>query len=122
MASTNRVIPARISSELTKEIKELAKETFKVLNLSGVARIDFLVDSKKSKVYVNEPNTIPGSLSFYLWKASGKSYRTLLDDLVTVAIKDYKNRKKKVYSFDTNILENVNGIKGAKGVKGKLKM
>ena len=119
MASTNRIIPARINRELSNEIKDLSLKIFKLLNLSGVVRIDYLIDKKNSKVYVNEPNIIPGSLSFYLWKESGKDYKTLLDELITLSIKNYKKKKKKVYSFESNILKNFNGLKGR---KGKLKM
>lgn len=115
MASTNRIIPARIDKNLTEEVKELATQVFKVLNFSGVVRIDFLIDKKSKKVYINEPNTIPGSLSFYLWNKSGLDYKNLLDELITIAIKDYKNKKKKIYSFDTNILKNLGGLKGTKG-------
>lgn len=121
MASTNRIIPARINSKIRKEIENISKEAFKALNLSGVCRIDYLIDKKEGKVYINEPNTIPGSLAFYLWEPTGKKYRELLDDMITLAIKDYKNRSKKTYSFDTNILSNFNGTKGLKGLKGKLK-
>jgi len=80
-----------------------------------------LVDKKENKAYVNEPNTIPGSLAFYLWEPTGKKYSQLLDEMITLAIKDYKNRSKKTYSFDTNILSNFSGTKGLKGMKGKLK-
>ncbi|MFA5603275.1 MAG: D-alanine--D-alanine ligase family protein [Bacilli bacterium] len=118
MVATNRIIPARISEKLYEEVKDLAKETFKIMNLSGVARIDFLIDKKKEKVYVNEPNTIPGSLSFYLWDKTNKPYPQLLDEMLSIAIKDFKTRGKKIYSFETNILKNFNGLKGAKGVKG----
>ncbi len=122
MASASRIIPARIDQNIAKEIKSLAAAAFRSLNLSGVCRVDFLIDKETKKVYINEPNTIPGSLSFYLWEPSGKKYRELLDDLLTLAIKDYKERRKKVYSFDTNILSGyVMGSKGLKGVKGKLK-
>lgn len=114
MASTNRVIPARISDKLSKEVKELSKKVYKDLNLGGVCRIDFLIDSKKNKVYVNEPNTIPGSLSFYLWEPVGKKYSDLLDELIIVAIKEYKTRVSKVQSFDSNILKDFNGTKGSK--------
>jgi D-alanine-D-alanine ligase len=119
MVSTNRRIPAKISDELRKDVRDLAKKAFRVLNSAGVCRIDFLIDSKKEKVYINEINTIPGSLSFYLWEPIGKNYTTLLDDLITLAIKDYKKKCKMVSSFETNILKNFNGLKGA---KGKLKM
>lgn len=118
MAATDRVIPARIGDDLTKQVQEISKATFKALNLSGLCRIDFLVDKKKNKVYVNEPNTIPGSLSFYLWEPIGKKYPTLLDDMITLAIKDYKSRSRKVRTFDTNILSNFSGVKGTKGLKG----
>lgn len=118
MASTNRIIPARISEDLTTSIKETSKKVFRVLNLSGVCRIDYLIDKKKNKFYVNEPNTIPGSLSFYLWEPIGKKYNELLDEMINIAVKDYKNRSRKTYSFDSNILNNCNGLKG---FKGKLK-
>ncbi len=118
MASTNRIIPARLSDEVSKQVKELAKKTFRALNLSGVCRIDFLINKETMEVYVNEPNTIPGSLSFYLWEPKGKEYHSLLDDMITLAIKDYKNKKKKTFSFETNILSNFDGVKGSKGLKG----
>ena len=121
MASTSRVIPARISSKLKMEIEDISKAAFKALNLSGVCRIDYLIDKKANKVYINEPNTIPGSLAFYLWEPTGKKYSDLLDELITLSIKDFKNRSKKTYSFTTNILSNFNGTKGLKGLKGKLK-
>lgn len=111
-------IPAKISKELEDEVKKLAVESFKALNLGGVARIDFLIDSKKNKVYVNEANTIPGSLSFYLFKPAGKEYKTLLDEMITTAIKNYKNESKKITSFESNILSTYNG--GSKGMKGKI--
>ncbi len=117
MASASRIIPARISKELEDKIKETSKEVFKLLNLGGVCRIDYLIDKKTNKYYINEPNTIPGSLAFYLWDKVGKDYSELLDEMITTSIKDYKNRSRKVYSFESNILSNY-GIKGLKGMKG----
>lgn len=119
MASTNRIIPARIDAKTKTKIEEIAKEAFRVLNLSGVCRIDFLIDKKTKEIYINEPNTIPGSLSFYLWEPAGKSYDKLLDDMITIAIKEFKNKSKKIVSFDTNILSSFGN--GFKGSKGKLK-
>lgn len=115
MASTSRVIPARIDKKLSSDVTDLSKKVFKALNLSGVCRIDFLIDKKANKVYINEPNTIPGSLAFYLWEPVGKGYKALINDMINIAIKDYKLKEKKTYSFDTNILSNYNGLKGAKG-------
>jgi len=115
MASTNRVLPARLDDRLTNEVREMSKNVFKVINACGVIRIDYLIDKKSKKVYVNETNTIPGSLSFYLWEATDKPYKELLDDMISLAIKTYKRKKKKLYSFETNILSNFNGMKGSKG-------
>ena len=121
MAGTGRVIPARIDDSLKEEIIELSKKVFRILNLSGVCGIDYLIDHEEKKVYINEPNTIPGSLSFYLWEPVGVKYEDLLDMVINIAIKDYRKKMKKVYSFDTNILSNFNGLKGGKGMKGKLR-
>lgn len=117
MASTSRIVPARISKKLTESIQETSKEVFRLFNFSGVCRIDYLIDSKTQNYYVNEPNTIPGSLAFYLWKEVGVSYKEELDEIISIAIKEYKNREKKVRSFDSNILEGFNGSKGVKGLK-----
>lgn len=121
MLMADRIIPARIDSKTEEEIKKISKETFKALNLSGLCRIDFLVDKETGKVYVNEPNTIPGSLSFYLWEPIGKKYPLLLDDMISLAIKEYKRKNQKTSTFDTNVLSNFDGIKGTKGLKGTKK-
>jgi len=115
MASTNRLIPARIDNKTRKEVKRIARKVFSILNLGGVCRIDFLIDKKDNIVYINEPNTIPGSLSYYLWEPVGKKYDILLDEMISIAIRSYKKKENTIYSFDTNILENFNGLKGNKG-------
>lgn len=118
MASTSRIVPARISEKLTKEIQDTANQVFKALNLSGVCRVDFLIDNKENKFYVNEPNTCPGSLSFYLWKEAGMKYSELLDEMVSIAIKEYKHKNQKTMSFKSSIFDGFNGSKGLKGMKG----
>ncbi len=115
MSTSEFDIPANLDKKVEEEIKKLSVETFKALNLGGVARIDFLIDNKTNKVYVNEPNTIPGSLSFYMFKPAGKDYTTLLDEMITNAIKQYKDNSKKVSSFESNILSTYNGSNGKKG-------
>ena len=77
MRSTIREIPANLPEKTTEFIRSTAVETFKALNCDGVARIDFMIDQADGKIYVNEINTIPGSLSFYLWEASGVSFTEL---------------------------------------------
>lgn len=119
MASAKRIIPARISKDLSSRVRDIATKAFKALNSSGVVRIDFLIDEANNKVYANEINSIPGSLSFYLWDKLGMEYTELLDEVLNIAVKDFKDKKAKVHSFDTNILSNFesNGVKGIKGIK-----
>ena len=105
MASTNRVVPADIDEYLTKKIQTMAIETFNALNASGVCRIDFMIDKTNNEVYVNEINTIPGSLAFYLWQESGINFEELMDKLVEIAIDKERQKSKRIVSFDTNILQ-----------------
>ncbi len=116
MLSASRKIPADLSDKLKEEVETVAKKAFKALGSSGCCRIDFLIDSKKNKVYVNEINSIPGSLAFYLWEPLGKDYTELLDDMINIGIKDYKKRSSKTYTFNTNILQGFanNSLKGGK--------
>jgi D-alanine-D-alanine ligase len=83
------IIPAQLSDKTVKKIQKIAIKTFKILELSGMARIDFLVEKGTGKIYLNEPNTIPGftKISMYpkLWEASGLKYEDLLDELVNLA-------------------------------------
>ena len=121
MASAKRIIPARISDDLRDKVNDVAIKAFRSLGASGVVRIDFLIDKKNKKVYANEINSIPGSLSFYLWDKTDKTYQELLNSTLNIAIRDYKDRINKTHTFDTNILanfQNSGGLKGAKGVKG----
>ena len=121
MASASRIIPADIPDKLANDIKETSKKAFRALGASGVVRIDYLYDKKSKKYYLNELNTIPGSLSFYLWQPLNKEYSELLEDMINIAVKRYKKKIKKTSFFESNILANFNGTKGVKGVKGKLK-
>ncbi len=118
MASLGRKIPADLSEEKAQEIRTLACDIFKALGASGVVRIDFLLDTEADKVYANEINTIPGSLAFYLWEATGLKYTDMLDRLVEIAFRRQRNRENLTFTIDTNILEGASfGSKGAKGGK-----
>ena len=119
MASTARIVPAPLTDEQTRLVQQLAKETFRVLGTSGVCRIDFLMDADTKKVYVNEINTIPGSLAFYLWQAAGVSFSELMDKLVELALDRERRRSKMTFSYETNILSNfsASSAKGSKGSK-----
>lgn len=115
MESSEKKIPADIPDEMSAKIKGLASETFRVLSCSGVSRIDFMIDRETNDVYVNEINTIPGSLSFYLWEETGISFKELMDRLVAIALKRKRDTDRKTYSYDTNIFAMGGGLKG--GIK-----
>lgn len=118
MASTKRIIPADISSEDTEKIQNYAVKAFKALGCSGVSRIDFMIDCDTGEIYLNEINSIPGSLSFYLWEPAGVKYPQLLDEMISLAFKRARNSEKITYTFDTNVLSGIK-LKGLKGSKGK---
>jgi len=118
MASLSRKIPADLSEEKSEEIRKLATDVFKALGCSGVVRIDFMIDTETDTVYANEINTIPGSLAFYLWDATGLKYTDMIDRLVEIAFKRQRNRENLSFTIDTNILEGATfGSKGSKGSK-----
>lgn len=116
MRTARRELPADLTAQQREEIRTMAVKTFQVLGCNGVSRIDFMIDKDTDKVYVNEINPIPGSLSFYLWEPLGKPYAQLLDDMIRLALKRDREEKSMLTSFDSNILKNAN-LSGAKGVK-----
>jgi D-alanine-D-alanine ligase len=120
MASADRIIPAPISSEQTREIQQLAVAIFRSLECSGLARLDFLMNADTGQVYFNEINTIPGSFSFYLWDHSDVSFGALLQRLIDIAIGRHQQKNGRVRSYETNLLSQkaARGLKGLKGVKG----
>ena len=122
MAVSDKKLPADISDDMRREIEDLAVKTFKVLGCNGVSRVDFLVDKKTDKVYVNEINTIPGALSFYLWEATGTKFKDELNEIIDLALKRKRYRDTLTFSYDQNILalsKDSFGTKGVKGTKGK---
>ena len=121
MHSTVREIPARLPEHQTEFIRTKAVETFKALACDGVARIDFMIDEATGGIYVNEINTIPGSLSFYLWEATGIKFDELVDRLIAIAFKRKRDSEFKTTSYSENIFayQAKHGAKlgGAKGSK-----
>lgn len=101
-----RIIPAEIEDNMREEIEELAKKAFTTIDARGVSRIDFLVDSEE-KIYINEINTLPGSISFYLWEGKGYSFEKLINELITIAIKVQEEKDKNTYSYEANLLNRV---------------
>ncbi|MDE6368801.1 MAG: D-alanine--D-alanine ligase [Muribaculaceae bacterium] len=118
MQASQKRIPADLPASETERIRFLAGETFRVLSCHGVSRVDMIVDRATRDIYVNEINTIPGSLSFYLWEATGISFDKLMDRLIALALKRKRDEATKTVSYDQNIFSLGGGVKG--GTKGKL--
>ena len=115
MASTSRKVNPDLPEGVADEIRRLALETFRVLGSSGVCRIDFLLNADSNQVYVNEINTIPGSLAYYLWQDAGVSFPQLMDRLVDLALDRERRRQNMIYSYDTDLLKTYKEPSGAKG-------
>lgn len=115
MQASQKRIPADLPVEVSDRIRFLAGETFRVLSCHGVSRVDVIIDADNGEIYVNEINTIPGSLSFYLWEASGIKFPELMDRLVRLALKRKREQQMKTVSYDQNIFSMGGGVKG--GIK-----
>ena len=113
MATLKRRIPADIPEETAARIRNYALDTFYCMNGRGVWRMDFMIDEDNGKIYLNEVNTIPGSLAFYLWEPKGLSYPKLLDRLIQIALRAKQRKKTMISSFNSNILAQ-GGFKGKK--------
>jgi D-alanine-D-alanine ligase len=96
------IIPAKLSKGETKQVQRLAIAAFKAVDCSGLARVDFLMEPKSRKVYLNEINTMPGftAISMYpkLWAASGVSYSDLIGRLIQLGLNRHEEKKKNQYS------------------------
>jgi D-alanine-D-alanine ligase len=104
MASLDRLIPAPISAELSQRVQSLATQAFRAIDAAGTARIDFLYQSDRDALYLNEMNSIPGSLAFYLWEATGLPFDELVDTLITMALRRHQERAQTQFSFEVNLL------------------
>ena len=96
------IIPAKLSKADTKKVQQLSVGAFKAVDCSGLARVDFLMEPKSRKIYLNEINTMPGftSISMYpkLWAASGVSYPALIEKLIQLGLERHEEKKRNQYS------------------------
>jgi len=98
------LIPAKLKPAQMKTIQKYAVEAFRALELSGMARVDFFVEKKAGKIYLNEVNTIPGftSISMYpkMWEASGIPFRQLIDKLIELALEMHREKARTKYEIE----------------------
>ncbi len=104
-------IPANIGAELTDRVKTLGERTYKILGCSGIARVDFLIDSSTNTVYVNEVNTLPGSLYSHNWRKTGVSNVDLINKLISFAEQRFAENQKTTLTFNSTILQQSGGGK-----------
>jgi len=101
---TQLLIPAKLKPAQVKKIQKCAVDAFRALELSGMARVDFFLEKKGGKIYLNEVNTIPGftSISMYpkLWEASGIPFRELIDKLIDLALEQHAEKARTKYQIE----------------------
>ncbi len=114
MKGASRRIPAPISAELTESIQSMARRAFQAIDAAGVARVDFLL-TPDEQVFVNEINTLPGSLAFYLWEATDLPFPRLLDRLIEIALARHAERQKTSYTFASSLLAKTLESRGKAG-------
>ncbi|MCE7946378.1 MAG: D-alanine--D-alanine ligase [Chloroflexi bacterium CFX4] len=121
MKGAERKIPAPLPQALTEQIRELAVRAFQAIDGRGTARIDFLL--KDGQPFVNEINTLPGSLAFYLWQAEGMTPAQVVDELIRLALEAYKEKARTLYDYKSGLVAYAaaGGLKGMKGSKGSKK-
>ncbi len=117
MKGAERKIPAPILDELTVRIRQMAIDAFKAIDGRGTARIDFLV--KDGEPYLNEINTMPGSLAFYLWQAEDITPSMVVDQLIELAHEAAAEKRRTMYDYKTGLIAHA-AARGLKGVKGKV--
>lgn len=119
MKSAERILPAPISPAFTERIKQTSIAAFKAVDGRGIARIDYFARPDENTFYLNEFNTMPGSLAFYLWREDGYTSSDLAQKLVQLARDAHAEKRRNIYDYETNLVNvaSQRGIKGSKGVK-----
>lgn len=102
-----KIYPADISKALIHDLQKLGKEVYKVLALSGVARVDFIYDNKKKEIFVNEVNTIPNFFSHHLFEDKNIDYREMLGIMIKEAIDKIHKEENMIKDIDDNFFKNV---------------
>lgn len=104
-------LPAKITPELSQAVRDLGKQAYRILGCSGIARVDFLIDGQCNNIYVNEVNTLPGSLYHHNWRSAGVSGVELVTKLITLAEEKFKKQKNITHTFNSEILKQLGGPK-----------
>ena len=107
-SSVKRTVMPKISEKLKNEIELTSLAVFKMLNMRGIARVDFLYDSKNKKLYVDEVNSIPWCYSHHLWEARNISYKEILNIMLEDAVLVEVKHQGMINTIDTDVIKNLN--------------
>jgi D-alanine-D-alanine ligase len=118
MKSADRIIPAPISAELTERIQRYARQAFRAIDGRGIARMDFMLRTDTNEVFLNEINTMPGSLALYLWEATDLAAVQVIDRLLDIARAAAAEKRRNTYNYKTNLIS-LSAERGTKGVKAR---
>jgi len=110
-AKDSVIIPARLDEQTTKQIRETAAKIYKLVECSGIARVDFLYNKQTKQIFANEINPLPGTLYHHLWKASGIELNSLLEKLIGFAKEKYDKKRELDYVFQSSVLNNLQSAK-----------
>lgn len=119
MKSAERLVPAPLSPAFAERIRQTSIAAFKAVDGRGIARIDYLARPEENAIYLNEINTMPGSLAFYLWREDGYTAADLVQKLVQLAREADAEKRRNIYDYETNLVDVASrrGIKGSKSAK-----
>jgi D-alanine-D-alanine ligase len=103
-SGTQLIIPAKLTRKQLAQFQDYAVRAFRAIDGAGMARVDFFLERRTNKIYLNEVNTIPGftSISMYpkMWEASGISYSELIDRLIQLALQQHTEKSRTKYSIE----------------------
>jgi len=106
-AENKLVIPARLDEATTLAIQNSAKQVYKALGCSGIARVDYLYNKQTKQFFANEVNPLPGTLYHHLWKASGLELDELLKELIKLAEEKFEQKQQINFTFESSVLTNL---------------
>jgi len=107
LSSMGRKIPADVSKDILEKIETYTAQIYKTMDCNGVIRVDYILDELKEHLYVNEVNTVPGSMSFYLWEKTGFTFKTLITNIIEESIMQFKQRRDKILNYDSQLLTKI---------------
>jgi D-alanine-D-alanine ligase len=105
MEGAVRMIPAPLTTEMTSRVQQMSIQAFRAIGCLGIARVDCLIDRSTGALYVNEVNTLPGSMSYYLWEPSGVKPDDLMDRLLDLALQAHRDKRRTTYSIASPLFQ-----------------